>query len=215
MTHAAAPPITLRPWGPQDRRAVLEIFSTTDDLGTQYPLPVKDLDDADDVLKRMLVWDTDSRNLAVTVNGGPVGNVAVAVIDRRHDTGWMSYFSAGKVRGRGLVRNSAIAVANWALSGGVPGGVSLEGSTAGSTEGSTAGSTVDGDLRAGLGLYRLELGHRVNNPASGRIAIAAGFVQEGREREKLRYGNERFDTLAYGRLATDPIPLAPNVTLQI
>lgn len=57
-----------------------------------------------------------------------------------------------------------------------------------------------------LGLHRLELGHRVNNPASCAVARRAGFVAEGVEREKLRYGDERFDTETHARLATDPPP---------
>ena len=56
------------------------------------------------------------------------------------------------------------------------------------------------------GLHRLELGHRVNNPASCRVAVAAGFVAEGVEREKLRYGEERFDVETHARLRTDPAP---------
>lgn len=56
------------------------------------------------------------------------------------------------------------------------------------------------------GLYRLELGHRINNPASCRVATAAGFTAEGIEREKLRYGTERFDVETHARLATDPAP---------
>ncbi len=59
------------------------------------------------------------------------------------------------------------------------------------------------------GLYRLELGHRLNNPASGAVASAAGFIREGVERQKLRYQDdggawERFDTALWARLATDP-----------
>lgn len=61
------------------------------------------------------------------------------------------------------------------------------------------------------GLFRLELGHRLNNPASGRVAAAAGFIREGTERQKLRYRDrggswERFDTALWARLATDPVP---------
>ncbi|MDO5701084.1 MAG: GNAT family protein [Bowdeniella nasicola] len=56
------------------------------------------------------------------------------------------------------------------------------------------------------GFERLELGHRVNNPASGRVALAAGFVGEGLERKKLRIEGERVDVRTYGRLATDPVP---------
>lgn len=58
----------------------------------------------------------------------------------------------------------------------------------------------------GAGLARLELGHRVDNPASCRVATAAGFVAEGIERGKLRYGTERFDVETHARLADDPGP---------
>lgn len=58
------------------------------------------------------------------------------------------------------------------------------------------------------GLHRLELGHRVNNPASCRVATAAGFVREGVEREKLLYGSERFDVETHARLRSDPAPTA-------
>lgn len=57
------------------------------------------------------------------------------------------------------------------------------------------------------GLFRLELGHRVNNPASCRVAVRAGFSAEGIERQKLRYGDERFDVELHARLASDPAPL--------
>ena len=56
------------------------------------------------------------------------------------------------------------------------------------------------------GLERLELGHRVNNPASGAVARAAGFVKEGTEREKFLIDGERIDVDTYGRLRTDPAP---------
>ncbi|MBD7958098.1 GNAT family N-acetyltransferase [Microbacterium sp. Sa4CUA7] len=56
------------------------------------------------------------------------------------------------------------------------------------------------------GLYRLELGHRVNNPASCRVATAAGFRVEGIERQKLRYGNDRYDVETHARLAGDLVP---------
>jgi ribosomal-protein-alanine N-acetyltransferase len=60
-----------------------------------------------------------------------------------------------------------------------------------------------------LGLFRLELGHRVNNPASCAVARGAGFAVEGVERAKLRYGDRRFDVETHARLATDPSPAAP------
>lgn len=55
-----------------------------------------------------------------------------------------------------------------------------------------------------LGLFRLELGHRTNNPASCKVARRAGFLVEGLERAKLSYGGERFDVELHAKLATDP-----------
>lgn len=56
------------------------------------------------------------------------------------------------------------------------------------------------------GLERLELGHRVNNPASGAVAKASGFLREGTERGKFRVAGVRVDVATYGRLSTDPGP---------
>ncbi|MEV7009711.1 GNAT family N-acetyltransferase [Streptosporangium sp. NPDC051022] len=53
------------------------------------------------------------------------------------------------------------------------------------------------------GLFRLELGHRLNNTASCAVATRAGFLLEGVERAKLRYGGVRYDVERHARLATD------------
>ncbi|GAA2655408.1 hypothetical protein GCM10010412_024710 [Nonomuraea recticatena] len=53
------------------------------------------------------------------------------------------------------------------------------------------------------GLFRLELGHRTNNPASCKVAVRAGFVAEGIERGKLVYDGVRYDVERHARLATD------------
>jgi RimJ/RimL family protein N-acetyltransferase len=55
-----------------------------------------------------------------------------------------------------------------------------------------------------LGLFRLELGHRMDNPASCRVARRTGFAVEGLERAKLRYGDRRYDVEIHARLASDP-----------
>ncbi|MGH8791569.1 MAG: GNAT family N-acetyltransferase [Stackebrandtia sp.] len=64
------------------------------------------------------------------------------------------------------------------------------------------------------GLFRLELGHRVNNPASGRVAARAGFAPEGLQRSKLHYDGTRFDVQRHARLTTDPRP-APRRKVKI
>ncbi|WP_314138033.1 hypothetical protein [uncultured Plantibacter sp.] len=46
----------------------------------------------------------------------------------------------------------------------------------------------------------------MNNPASCGVAIRAGFLPEGIERQKLAYGADRFDVELHARLATDPVP---------
>lgn len=56
-----------------------------------------------------------------------------------------------------------------------------------------------GELR----LYRLELGHRVDNPASCRVATRAGFAIEGLQRAKLAYADGRHDVELHARLADD------------
>lgn len=66
-----------------------------------------------------------------------------------------------------------------------------------------------------LGLFRLELAYRVNNPGSAAVARNAGFVVEGLERAKLRYLDEhgqaeRFDVQTCARLRSDgPAPAMP------
>lgn len=55
-------------------------------------------------------------------------------------------------------------------------------------------------------IHRLELAHRLNNPASQRVAERAGFVREGIMREELEYDGVRYDTALMSRLPGDPTP---------
>lgn len=71
---------------------------------------------------------------------------------------------------------------------------------------SRAAATVARWALSNRGLERLELGHRVNNPASGKVAARAGFVKEGIERGKFLIEGERIDVDTYGRLRSDPEP---------
>jgi Acetyltransferases, including N-acetylases of ribosomal proteins len=63
------------------------------------------------------------------------------------------------------------------------------------------------------GLERLELGHRVNNPASGAVARRAGFVKEGTERGKFLIDGKRIDVDIYGRLREDLVPPFERVAM--
>lgn len=75
-----------------------------------------------------------------------------------------------------------------------------------------AATVADWALRT-AGVRRLELGHRTNNPASGRVAERAGFVPEGIERAKLVYDGEAFDVRTMSRLASDLWPRYEPISL--
>ena len=69
-----------------------------------------------------------------------------------------------------------------------------------------------------LGLFRLELAYRVNNPGSAGVARNAGFRIEGLERAKLRYLDEhgnpvRYDVQTCARLRSDGPALVPPLLL--
>jgi RimJ/RimL family protein N-acetyltransferase len=69
---------------------------------------------------------------------------------------------------------------------------------------------TDWAFRNGLG--RLEVLARPDNPASHRVALAAGYRWEGRRRgAELGRGGVRNDLVAFARLATDPPGPAPRV----
>ena len=59
------------------------------------------------------------------------------------------------------------------------------------------------------GLARVESAHRTNNPASCRVATAAGHPAEGVARSAIRHGDQRFDVERHGRLAAD-LPITVN-----
>lgn len=125
------------------------------------------------------------RSFAVCAGERMVGLVAVSV-DELNRNGWVFYWMHAAHRGGGVMARAVATVADWALAPGPAGG----------------------------GLERLELGHRVNNPASGRVALAAGFVQEGREREKFLIDGQRVDVLTYGRLRSDASTATPHLPLE-
>lgn len=78
---------------------------------------------------------------------------------------------------------------------------------------SLAATAVANWALSSANLDRLELGHRADNPLSGNVAGAAGFIREGRERGKFLIDGQRVDVLTYGRLATDPWPEPAGIEL--
>ncbi|MFB7047026.1 GNAT family N-acetyltransferase [Streptomyces microflavus] len=165
----------LRGWLPSDASAVLHAFAPPE-MDRQTDRPVDDMAGA-------LAWIGDrtrergSRTgyswAVVGEEGEPLGCVAVDAVNRIHDTGWISYWTTGTARGRGVATAGVRALARWAF--------------------------------GELGLYRLEVGHRTDNPASCRVAERSGFALEGVERGRLRYGQVRYDLERHARLADDDV----------
>lgn len=130
--------------------------------------------------RRYVAWlqRPERRGYAVTCDDVAVGVVGASV-DRSNRAAWVFYWMHARHRGCGVMTRAVATVADQLL------------------------RTTD---EGGEGLERLELGHRVDNPASGGVARAAGFVVEGLERQKFLVDGGRVDVLTYGRLAGDPWP---------
>ncbi|MEV7586243.1 GNAT family N-acetyltransferase [Streptomyces erythrochromogenes] len=174
-----SPGLRLRRWAPADVGAVLGAFADPV-MVRQAVEPVVTLPAARRWLAdRAEQWEAGSAFAFAVVDGAGavLGNVAVGAVDRRHRTGWVSYWTVAAARGQGVASAGCRAVASWAFED--------------------------------AGLFRLELGHRVDNPASCRVARAAGFAVEGIQRRKLEYDGVRHDVELHARLATDAVPPAP------
>ncbi|WP_229905024.1 GNAT family N-acetyltransferase [Lentzea cavernae] len=162
----------LRPWNLDDAPVVLAAAGE-DMMARQFTTPVGSLAEAQDWIALLAARrDEDTAySFAVLHEGVPVGNVAVSSVERRHLTGWISYWVREEARGKGLATKACQAVSEFAFDE--------------------------------LGLFRLELAHRLDNPASCRVALGAGFLVEGVERARLLHDGVRYDTETHARLATD------------
>ncbi|SEM30845.1 GNAT family N-acetyltransferase [Streptacidiphilus jiangxiensis] len=169
--------LRLRPWAERDAEAVLTAFADPLMRG-QAAAPVDSPEAAALwVTGQIQRWEAQAAFAFAVVSGAGedvLGNVAVGAVDRRHATGWVSYWTTPAARGRGVAARACRALSRFAFDE--------------------------------VGLFRLELGHRVNNPASCRVATAAGYLVEGLERQKLAYDGVRYDVELHARLATDPEP---------
>ena len=162
----------LRPWSLDDAPVILAAAGE-EMMDRQFTMPIDSLTAAQEWITLLMARREDDTgySFAVLHEGVPVGNVAVSSVERRHQTGWVSYWTREEARGKGLATKACRAVSEFAFSE--------------------------------LGLFRLELAHRLDNPASCRVATGAGFAAEGVERARLFYDGARFDTETHARLATD------------
>lgn len=162
------------PWLLSDAPIILAAAAEPQ-MDREFTAPIDSLDSAEEWIALLMARRAEDTAYAFAVlhDGVPVGNVAVSSVERRHLTGWVSYWMRESARGKGLATRACRAVSEFAF-----------------TE---------------LGLFRLELAHRLDNPASCRVALRAGFQVEGVERARLLYDGVRYDTETHARLATDRV----------
>ncbi|MEW1758233.1 GNAT family N-acetyltransferase [Streptomyces cyaneofuscatus] len=176
MDELTAPEgLLLRPWLPADASAVLRAFAPAE-MDRQSDRPVSDRADA-------LAWIADR-----TREWGARTGYSWAVVGEEGEAlGCVAVRAVNRAHDTGWV-------SYW------------------TTEAARGRGVAPAGVRAlarwafgELGLYRLELGHRTDNPASCRVAVRAGFAPEGIERGKLRYGDVRYDVERHARLADDVV----------
>lgn len=107
-----------------------------------------------------------------------LGHVQISVSSRRHELGWLSFWTHPAEQGRGVATAGARLASRFAFDR--------------------------------LDLFRVEAGHRLDNPGSCLALGRAGLLPEGTERAKLRYGTSRYDTASHARLVTDPDTWTPE-----
>ncbi len=170
--------LLLRPWTDRDAEAVV----TAHDEPLRRLRAPEPIDTVEAALRWIRLRDErreegSAFSFAVVDAADTVlGDVTLSEIERRHSTGWISYWTTAAARRRGVATRACRAVSRWAFDE--------------------------------VGLFRLELGHTIDNSASCRVATAAGFAVEGRERARLLYGGIRHDVERHARLVTDPEPRA-------
>ncbi len=179
----------LRDWNIDDAENLLKIYCSAPDLERQMP-SLRTVAEAQSFLVSNYLPAANHAVWCVEYAGQPAGCIAVNFTARDDagawDRGWVSYWSAPQIRGRGIMKGAVRAVCDWALG-----------------EAETIHTELDcSTLRASdaPSVRRLELGYRVNNPASGVIARHAGFTVEGVEREKFLYAGKTYDAVIAARL---------------
>lgn len=197
----------LRYWQVSDAADLLTLYQQVEDLGRQLPVLLS-LEDARGHIENSLL-PAERRNVfALESEGKLAGLVAVTVIaeddEGKPDRGWVYYWAAPVIRGTGAMKESVRAVCDWAL------GESPQESEVQLREGLLDCSILTKEKSPGL--RRLELGYRTNNPASGAVAAAAGFMVEGVEREKFFYDGQAYDAVIAARLRGKTVP--PQVAVH-
>jgi RimJ/RimL family protein N-acetyltransferase len=107
----------LRGWTEADVPALLVAF-TSAEMWMQVNSPVDTADAAVDwVRSRRDGWAAGTGYAFAVTDGDDVvlGCMAVTAVDRRHDIGWVSYWTTSAARNRGVATSAARAISDWAF----------------------------------------------------------------------------------------------------
>lgn len=179
------PQILLRPWCRADAPALLSMYAAAPDLSRQFAEPIRTVADAEGVIVQRFAVTPEQTSAVIEVEGRLVGQIGLS-----------------DIRFSGPRAGTA-----WVSYFTHP-----EARGRGVTQRSCAALSTWAFVE--LGLARLELGYRVDNPASAAVAKGAGFVVEGLERAKLVHDGVRHDIETAARLATDPTPASTGVRIE-
>ncbi len=109
----------LRAWTEADVPALLRAFEPYEMRWQHSGSPIDTRESALDwITLRQEAWRAGTGYVfAVTDDADAVlGCMGVTAIDRRHDIGWVSYWTMAAAQGRGVASSAAIAVSEWAFS---------------------------------------------------------------------------------------------------
>ena len=180
----------LRYWEIDDAESLLELYEVHEDLHRQLPR-ISDLSEAKECIKGFSSSHEDRAIFCLELKGRACGLVGLSFEAKDETTGlydraWVWYWSAGDARGRGLMKPAVKIVCDWAMG-------RLD------TRQCPTGFDLLREIESPR-IRRLELGYRLNNPASAKVAEYAGFVVEGIERAKFKINGELIDAAIAARL---------------
>ncbi|MET9224846.1 GNAT family N-acetyltransferase [Lentzea sp. NPDC003310] len=106
----------LRPWTLDDAPVILAAAGEGM-MARQFTTRIDSLDAAQEWIALLAGRreDDTAYSFAVLHEGVPVGNVAVSSVERRHLTGWISYWVREQARGKGLATQACRAVSEFAF----------------------------------------------------------------------------------------------------
>ncbi|MGV9196427.1 GNAT family N-acetyltransferase [Arcanobacterium canis] len=182
--------VQLRYWETVDAQVLLELYEANEDLHRQLP-QITNLAEAIESIDGFSQRHEDRAIFCLDIEGKACGLVGLSFEAKDEATGkfdraWVWYWSAGAARGKGLMKLAVKAVCDWAMG-------QLDSSQ------TPVGFKLLGEVESPQ-IRRLELGYRLNNPASAKVAEYAGFVVEGVERAKFNIDGGLIDAAIAARL---------------